>query len=313
MGSRFLTTEALVIGSMRYGEADRILTLYTRDRGRIGAIAKGVRRVKSKTGGRLEPFSLVRVSLYSGRSLYNVVGVDTLRPFQGVRDELFRMEEGARLLSAVRHLFPEEEGHVQAFNLLVRGIARLNEAGDAEAAANVVLATRLKLLAVLGYAPSTRGCAVCGEEAEPWGYSASLGGVVCLDCASTATHSCFALSPGALVTLRTLLDSPLVELDGLELDGRGRGRGGAGGDADAGLPRTLGEPLYSSAPTTRSTMRACSAEEHRGSLAIRGASRLFPTGCEGDLPALRSSVGSFRGPETPVAPRCRGATKVTLM
>jgi DNA repair protein RecO (recombination protein O) len=213
-----LTTEALVIGSMRYGEADRILTLYTRDRGRIGAIAKGVRRVKSKTGGRLEPFSLVRVSLYSGRSLYNVVGVDTLRTFQGVRDELFRMEEGSRLLSAVRHLFPEEEGHAQAFNLLVRGIARLNEAGDAEAAANVVLATRLKLLAALGYAPSTAGCAACGEGAEPFGFSASLGGVVCLDCASS--HPCFALSAGALATLRTLLDSPLAEVDCLDLDRR---------------------------------------------------------------------------------------------
>ncbi len=94
MGSRFLTTEALILGSMRYREADRIVTLYTRDRGRLGALAKGVRRTKSKVGGRLEPFSLVRVSLYSGRSLYTIVGVDTLRTFQGVRDELFRMEEG---------------------------------------------------------------------------------------------------------------------------------------------------------------------------------------------------------------------------
>ena len=85
---------------MRYREADRIVTLYTRERGRLGAIAKGVRRTKSKVGGRLEPFSLVRASLYSGRGLYTVVGVDTLRTFQGVRDELFRMEEGARLFLA---------------------------------------------------------------------------------------------------------------------------------------------------------------------------------------------------------------------
>ena len=63
---------------MRYREADRIVTLYTRDRGRIGAIAKGVRRTKSKVGGRLEPFSLVRASLYAGRGLYTIVGVETL-------------------------------------------------------------------------------------------------------------------------------------------------------------------------------------------------------------------------------------------
>ena len=59
MSSRFFTTDALVIGSMRYREADRIVTLYTRDRGHLSAIAKGVRRTKSKVGGRLEPFSLV--------------------------------------------------------------------------------------------------------------------------------------------------------------------------------------------------------------------------------------------------------------
>ena len=110
MSSRFFTTDALVIGSMRYREADRIVTLYTRDRGRLSAVAKGVRRTKSKVGGRLEPFSLVRASLHAGRgTLYTVVGVETVRTFQGVRDELFRMEEGARLLSAVRHLFPGEE------------------------------------------------------------------------------------------------------------------------------------------------------------------------------------------------------------
>ena len=132
MSSRFFTTDALVIGSMRYREADRIVTLYTRDRARLSAVAKGVRRTKSKVGGRLEPFSLVRMSLHAGRgSLYTVIGVETVRTFQGVRDELFRMEEGARLLTAVRHLFPGEEASTPAFNLLVRGVARLAEAEDA--------------------------------------------------------------------------------------------------------------------------------------------------------------------------------------
>ena len=220
MSSRFLITEALVIGTMRYGEADRILTLYTRERGRLGAIAKGVRRTKSKTGGRLEPFSLVRVGLHVGRGLYVVVGVETLRTFQGVRDELFRMEEGARLFNALRHLFPEEEGHAQAFNLLVRGIARLAEAADPQTASSVILATRLKLLALLGYAPDTSKCAVCGSEARLYGFSPSLGAVICERCAAAGSGSSFALTSGALSTLRTLLDSPLAEVDMLELDPR---------------------------------------------------------------------------------------------
>jgi DNA repair protein RecO (recombination protein O) len=231
MSSHFFTTEALVIGSMRYKEADRIVTLYTRDRGRLGAIAKGVRRTKSKTGGRLEPFSLVRASLHSGRgTLYTVVGVDTLRTFQGVRDELFRMEEGARLLAAVRHLFPAEEGSAPAFNLLVRGVAGLADSPDQAAAAGIVLATRLKLLTVLGYAPEVSRCAGCGGEGALRGFSPDLGGVVCESCANAGAEpagpapagafSCFALSPGALATLRLLLENPLAELENVELDGR---------------------------------------------------------------------------------------------
>lgn len=220
MSTRFFTTEALVIGSMRYREADRIVTLYTRDRGRLGAIAKGVRRTKSKVGGRLEPFTLIRTSLYTGRGLYTIVGVDTLRTFQGVRDELFRMEEGARLFTAVRHLFPAEEGSPPAFNLLVRGVARLAEAADAERAAGVVLATRLKLLALLGYAPETSRCAYCGCQGPFCGFSPGLGGLVCESCASAGGASCFGLSGGAVSTLQTLLTNPLVEVDGYEFDGR---------------------------------------------------------------------------------------------
>jgi DNA repair protein RecO (recombination protein O) len=218
VSSRFFTTEALVIGSMRFKEADRIVTLYTRERGRLSAIARGVRRTKSKVGGRLEPFTLAQASLYSGRNLYTVVGVETLRTFQAVRDELFRMEEGARLLSATRHLFPSEERNTPAFNLLVRGVARLAEASDAAEAARVVLATRLKLLAVLGYTPDLGSCAHCGGDAPLFGFSPSLGGVVCGSCASEEGVACFLVSSGALATMRLLLESPLAELTQMDVD-----------------------------------------------------------------------------------------------
>jgi len=218
LSSRFFTTEALVIGSMRYKEADRIVTLYTRERGRLSAIARGVRRTKSKVGGRLEPFTLAQVSLYSGRNLYTVVGVETLRTFQGVRDELFRMEEGAHLLGAARHLFPSEERNAPAFNLLARGVARLAEASEAADAVKVVLATRLKLLAVLGYAPDVSNCALCGGDGPMFGFSPSLGGVVCVTCASEGSAACFPLGPGALATMRLLLNSPLAELDRMDVD-----------------------------------------------------------------------------------------------
>lgn len=221
MSSRFFTTEALVIGSMRYREADRIITLYTRDRGRLSALARGVRRTTSKVGGRLEPFSLVRISLHAGRgSLYTVVGVETLRPFQAVRDELFRMEEGARLLTAVRRLFPGEEANAPVFNLLVRALARLADCPDPRAAAWVVLATRLKLLALLGYAPALEVCIHCGSASSLSGFSPRLGGVLCAECLERPDSGGFALSGGALAGLRQLLASPLADSGAAELPDR---------------------------------------------------------------------------------------------
>lgn len=215
---RSLKTEALVIGSMRLREADRIVTLYTRERGRLSAVAKGVRRTSSRVGGRLEPFSLVHVVLYSGRSLYTVTGVETIRTFQGVRDALFRLEEGARLLENVRRMFPEEEEHADAFNLLVRSVAQLAAAADRPAAARVVLATRLKLLLAVGYLPELDSCVQCGSDDYLCGFQPSQGGVLCGDCFGGEDHDRFRLSEGGLGALRSLLDRPLAETAGTCLD-----------------------------------------------------------------------------------------------
>lgn len=216
MGPHSFTTEALVVGSMRYREADRILTLYTRERGRVGALAKGVRRTSSRIGGRLEPFSLVRVTLHPGRGLYTVVGVDTVRTFQAVRDKLFRMQEGALLLSWVRRLFPQEEGNPAVFNLLVRAVACLSSA-DAVGAAKIVLATRLKLLALLGYAPDLSACTICGRLEGSFSYSPARGGLVCEECL-LAVDDTFPLDVATLNSLHCLLAKPLVEIDSIQLE-----------------------------------------------------------------------------------------------
>lgn len=217
---RYLKTEALVMSSMRLREADRIVTFYTRERGRLSAVAKGVRRTKSRIGGRLEPFSLVHVVLYAGSgSLYTVTGVETVRSFQRVRESLERMEEGGRLLEAVGRLFPEEEGNAAAFNLLVRGVARLAAADDRPAAALAVLATRLKLLVALGYLPELDSCVQCGSGEMLCGFRPSLGGMVCSECYPQHHEDCFSISPQGLAALHDLLDHPLSELGGLTLDG----------------------------------------------------------------------------------------------
>lgn len=217
MGSRFFTTEALVIGSMRYREADCIITLYTRDRGRLSALAKGLRRPSSKVGGRLEPFSLVRVSLYPGRGLYTVVGTETVRTFQDIRSQLFRIEQGALLLSCVRQLFPQEEANPPVFNLLVRALAALAKTNDLGGASKVVLAARLKLLALLGYAPDLGSCSRCGAQEDSYVYLPSRGGVVCKSCWLVGEEA-FPLSYQGLIAIRDLLARPLVEASTIPLD-----------------------------------------------------------------------------------------------
>jgi DNA repair protein RecO (recombination protein O) len=208
---RLLETAALVVTSMRFKEADRILTLYTLERGRLSAIARGLRRTRSKLGGRLEPFSLVQVGLYPGRSMYTLTEAETIRSFQPVRESLFRMEEGAKLFEAVRRLFPEEEKNQAAFNLLVRAVGALAVSADRQEAAIIVLAARLKLLLAQGYLPALDSCSLCGEARYLCAFNPVLGGVLCQDCSTEEVEACFSLSPEALQAMHTLLERPVSE------------------------------------------------------------------------------------------------------
>src|SRR2546423_3690632 len=163
-------TEAVVLRSMRYGEADRILHLYTPDRGRVGAIAKGVRRARSRFGGRLEPFFRLRIELHEGRGeLLTVTGAHTLEGHARLRGDARALDAAARACDAVGRLFETSEAHPAVFHLLARALALLDEraAGAANGAAVAsrasALAFRLKLLLAAGLAPQLSGCASCGE------------------------------------------------------------------------------------------------------------------------------------------------------
>src|SRR5437588_7719288 len=133
MKSRSVKTEAVVRRSMRYGEADRILHLYTPHRGRVGAIAKGVRRARSRFGGRLEPFFRLRIELHEGRGeLLTVTGAHTLDGHARLRGDARALDAAARACDAVARLFETSEPHPAVFNLLCRALALLDEhAGSA--------------------------------------------------------------------------------------------------------------------------------------------------------------------------------------
>ena len=114
-----LTTEAVVLRSMRYGEADRILHVYTPMRGRVGAIAKGVRRSRSRFGGRLEPFFRLKLGLHEGRSdLLTVTSAETVAGHPRLREDPDALDAAARACDAVSRLFESPEPHPEVFNLL---------------------------------------------------------------------------------------------------------------------------------------------------------------------------------------------------
>src|ERR1700761_206484 len=120
-------TEAVVLRSTRYGEADRIIHLYPPARGRVSAIAKGVRRAKSRFGGRLEPFFRIQAELHEGRGeLLTVTGALTVDPHPRLRADRRALDAAARACDAVGRLFETGEPHPGVFNLLCRQLGLLD-------------------------------------------------------------------------------------------------------------------------------------------------------------------------------------------
>jgi DNA repair protein RecO (recombination protein O) len=205
-------TEGVVLRSMRYGEADRILHLYTPHRGRVGAIAKGVRRSRSRFGGRLEPFFRLRLILHEGRGeLLTVTSAETVSGHPRLRESGPALDVAARACDAVGRLFETSEPHPGVFNLLCHELALLDADPAAASRANA-LAFRLKLLLAAGLAPQLGACASCGDPEHLVGFSGAAGGVVCGACEAASfplgelAHTFMSDALG-----RSLTDAPAAE------------------------------------------------------------------------------------------------------
>ena len=200
-------TEAIVLRSIRYGEADRVLHLYTEARGRIGAIAKGVRRVRSRFGGRLEPLLRVALVLHEGRGeLCTVTSAETVHAHAALRERRESLERATQACDAVLHLFDSGEPNRLAYNLLSHELALLDSRPGA-ATRPQALAFRLKLLLAAGFLPELAACAACGDAEHVAGFSPSAGGVVCAGCEAGA----FRLASEAHGFMREALERPLAD------------------------------------------------------------------------------------------------------
>ena len=200
---------AVVLRSIRFGEADRVLHLYTAERGRVGAMAKGVRRVRSRMGGRLEPLSRVKLVLHQGRGeLCTVSQADTVHAHAALRERRASLERAGQACDAVLKLLDSGEPNRPAYNLLCNELALLDADPGASTRAQA-LAFRAKLLLAAGFAPELRSCASCGETEHLGAFSPSAGGVVCAGCEAGSFplgHSAHGFLVGAMA--RPLSESP---------------------------------------------------------------------------------------------------------
>ena len=209
-------SKGIVLRSIRYGEADRILDLYTRDAGLVSVIAKGIRRTKSRFGGRLEPLSCVDFLAYEGRSLDTITQVEVLRSFHGVREDLVRLETAGGIVATARALAGGDEADRRVFNLLYHALDTLENRAEDHGSVGSAFALKLSMLA--GYALRLDACVSCernldGLQNEGFLYYAPpLGGVLCPECRRAGyTGDAFPLPDGTLDALRTLVSKPLKE------------------------------------------------------------------------------------------------------
>jgi DNA repair protein RecO (recombination protein O) len=219
--------DGIVLRTHKLGEADRIVTLLARRTGRVRAVAKGVRRTKSRFGARLEPFTHVDLLMYTGRSLDVITQADTVRPYgKPFSSDYPRYTTGTAMLETAEKFTPvEKEPAMRQFLLLVGGLRALCE-GEHEPRL-ILDAYLLRSLAVAGYAPALDECAVCGTRvADPDGAGAAsstalrafafaigAGGLVCRSC---RTPGAATPAPQTVMLMGALMRGDWAHADGSE-------------------------------------------------------------------------------------------------
>jgi DNA repair protein RecO (recombination protein O) len=202
--------EGVVLRTHKLGEADRIVVFMTAGRGKVRAVAKGVRKTKSRFGGRLEPPLHVSLLLYQGRDLGVINQAETLDHYRSIREGLDRMTDALAIVEAVDQVAQEGEPNAPLYRMLTGALRTLSEA--AERPPLLVAAFYWKLLALEGVAPILDRCARCGggaavgagEPTDLVSFDLVEGGALCREHRRGS-----AVEPEALALVRRILGGQL--------------------------------------------------------------------------------------------------------
>ncbi len=206
-----LETEGLVLRQTKYDEWDKILTIFTRNNGKVQAIAKGARRPKGSLVAGTQVFSYSDFLLYQGRNLYQVNQADIKESFFSLRDDLYKLAYATYIIELIDAGTVEEFANAKLFDLSIktlRVLAKLNK--DYK---KLLVAFELKFISFIGYKPHTKSCVICNSElGNKVKISNEYGGAVCESCSSKGYYG-YVISRDILRKIEELL---YIQLDNIE-------------------------------------------------------------------------------------------------
>jgi DNA repair protein RecO (recombination protein O) len=193
--------EGIVLRTHKLGEADRIVVLVTAGHGKVRAVAKGIRRTKSRFGGRLEPISHVSLLCYEGRELDTVTQAEAIDVFRAVREDLARVSDAMAMLEVVDQVAQEREANPRLYQMLLGALRAL----ELRRSPLLVPAFFWKLLSLEGAHPVLNSCVLCGSAGELVAFDLTEGGALCRSC-----RRGLPVSPEALALVRRILEGGLA-------------------------------------------------------------------------------------------------------
>jgi DNA repair protein RecO (recombination protein O) len=211
--------QGIVLRSFPFGEADKVVVLLSPNHGKLRTVAKGIRKTKSRFGGRLEPFSHVDLVLYEGRNLDTITQVSMIEPFHDLRSDLDRVIAAGTMVEVADAVAQENESSIRLFLLLQRGLRAL-DAGPEHP--DLVTSFLLKAADTIGVAPSLDQCAGCGRSDDLRRFSFAAGGVLCERC---RTPGAYALRDGLTEYLSVLAAAELAQMPDADGSFSGEARG----------------------------------------------------------------------------------------
>jgi len=214
---RLFNTDAIILRRSDFGEADRLLTVFTPHRGKLRLVAKGVRKTKSKKAGHIELFTHATLQVATGRNLDILTQADTVQAYRALREDLDKISHAYYVAELVDKFTEEHDPHYPIFELLALTLARLADGSPNEQ----FLALRfmeIHILGLAGFQPQLFLCVDCGREIEPVEnyFHISRGGVMCPDCGQNHPHA-DPISLGTLKVLRFLQTRPWEQIAGVQL------------------------------------------------------------------------------------------------